>query len=216
MAPLLNGAKSREIKPPAADETLIYVIREGKFAGSGAKLWVAMNDKTVARVKNKQYAVVRAKAGLINLNLATMGVILASTAIDDRPGETVYLTYRVGELEFTEIDKPAGEKFVRKAKETAPLKAPLDNAEETLALMRTHVDFDLMRPASQQLAPDDGHAVISIFRRKEIKLFDFGRGGVNRAFLDPYQTIRASRFGFRRVLIISFRDTMVKACLKPK
>jgi len=84
-------AQEAGIAPPADDETLIYVIREGRFAGSMNKMWVAVNDKTVGRVENDAYAVVRAKAGRITLNLATAGIVAGAFAVDD--GFVIALPY---------------------------------------------------------------------------------------------------------------------------
>ena len=82
-------AQETEVTPPADDETLIYVIREGRFAGSMNKMWIAVNDQTVARVENDAYAIVRAKAGRITVNLATAGIVAGAIAVDDRPGNSL-------------------------------------------------------------------------------------------------------------------------------
>jgi len=161
-------ADAKEIAPPAADETLIYILRVGRFAGSGAKLWVAVNDQTVARLKNKRYSVVRAKAGAITLNLANAGMIHAAIAIDDRPGETVYLKWRLGDWEITEVAETEGMKFLQEAEQMDPIDAPLGNNEQVDALMNlSRLGFDLMRPAEERLSPDDEHALVSIFRTKQ-------------------------------------------------
>ena len=66
---------------PAADETVIVFMRESSFAGRHNKIWIAVNDQTVARVKNKQYAVVRAKAGRLTLYLSKRGCCTTVWAI---------------------------------------------------------------------------------------------------------------------------------------
>lgn len=75
------------IAPPSQDETLIYILREG----GGGKLWIAINDQTVARLENRKYEVLRTKAGLVTLNVATQGIPIAGIPVDDRHGEIVYL-----------------------------------------------------------------------------------------------------------------------------
>ena len=60
--------------PPADDETLIYVIREGRMLGAAVGQWIAINDQVVARLRSNRHAVIRAKAGLITLNLSNSGV----------------------------------------------------------------------------------------------------------------------------------------------
>lgn len=139
--------KEEAIAPPAPDETLIYVIREGRFAGSAAGVWVAVNDQTLARVKSDTHAVVRVKAGVLTLNLALGGNVLAAAALDDRPGGTVYLKWRIGDTQFTELAAAEGKKFLRKTKPMEALDAPLPNNERVAALMNlSWLGVKLMRP----------------------------------------------------------------------
>ena len=138
-------------------------------------MWIAVNDQTVAKLKNKRYSVVRAKAGSITLNLATMGLVTAAIALDDRPGETVYLKWRLGDKEIIEVDEAEGKEFLRKAKQMKPIDAPLGNNEQVAALMNlSRLGFDLMRPAMERLSPDDEHALVTIFRRHQSDKLDFG------------------------------------------
>jgi len=168
-------ADAAEVDPPAADETLIYVIRESRMLGAAVGHWIAVNDKTVARLKSDKHAVIRAKAGLITLNLANSGVPVFSAAIDDRPGETVYLKWRMGDRELTELDAASAEKFLRKTKPMDPIDEILPNAEEVAVLINlSRMGFDLMQESKEELVPDDEHAVITIFRRKEADKIDLG------------------------------------------
>ena len=171
-------AKTSEVAPPAADETLIYVIRESRLLGKANGYWIALNDQTVARLRNKKHAIIRAKAGILTLSLANSGYIFAAATIDDRAGETVYLRWRLGDTELTEIDQSAANKLLKKSKLMDPIDAPMPNNEEMAVLMNlSRLGFDLMQPATQQLEPDDEHAVITFFRRGEADKFDFGISG---------------------------------------
>jgi hypothetical protein len=171
----MPGAHAEDVAAPAADETLIYLLRVGNFGGGGTRLWLAVNDQTVAKLKNKRYSVVRAKAGSITLSLAIMGLVTAAIALDDRPGETVYLKWRVGDKEIIEVDEAEGKEFLRKAKQMKPIDPPLDNNEQVAALMNlSRLGFDLMRPAMERLSPDDEHALVTIFRRHQSDKLDFG------------------------------------------
>lgn len=175
LATLAPPAAAQEIAPPAADETLIYVIRAGRFVGGGAKMWVAVNDQTVARVENKGYAVVRAKAGMLTLNLATTGIVVAAIALDDRPGQTVYLQWRVGDLVFQELDAEQGLAAIAESDLTEPIEETLGNNEQFHALLNlSRLGFDAMRPASAAASPDAEHAVLTIFRRAENDKLTFG------------------------------------------
>ncbi len=175
ITPRSTWADTSEIAPPAADETLIYVIRESRLLGRANGYWIALNDQTVARVRNKKHAIVRAKAGLLTLSLANSGYIFAATTIDNRPGETVYLRWRLGDTELTEIDESAASKLLKKSKQMDRLDAPLPNKEHMAVLMNlSRLGFDLMQPGSRQLAPDNEHAVMTFFRREEADELDFG------------------------------------------
>lgn len=84
LAPATSHADAAAVAPPADDETLIYVIREGRMLGAAGGHWIAINDKTVARLRSDKHAVIRAKSGLITLNLANSGVPVFSDATGTR------------------------------------------------------------------------------------------------------------------------------------
>ena len=139
------------------------------------KFWIAVNDRTVARVKNKSYAVIRAKAGRITLNLAAAGMVWASIALDDRPGETVYLKWTVGDTNISEVSKSEGMAFIAKRKRTKDIESPLPNNEEISVLANLpRLGFHLMRWAQQKPVPDAEHGVIRIFRRYDGQNLEFG------------------------------------------
>lgn len=176
--PMSVSADEPIAAPAAADETLIYVMREGRFMGSGAKVWIALNDETVARVKNKGHAIVRAKAGRITVNIASTGIVMAATTVDDRPGETVYLKWRLGDIGFTEVDEAEAQKFLRKSKRTDPIEKVLPNNEEEEALINlSRLGFDLMQPASGEVVPADGNSTITFLRRGDAENLEFGIWG---------------------------------------
>lgn len=160
--------------PPAEDETLIYVMRDWLFTGGGSN-WIAVNDQSVDRLSNGRYAVVRAKSGRITLNLAFQGTVVASIVLDDRPGETVYLKWKFGELNFREVSEAEGRKFLQDAKRTKGIKAPLPNNEEIDVLANpSRLGFKLTRPASQKIEPDSEHGVITLFRRDDGRNLELG------------------------------------------
>jgi hypothetical protein len=187
-----HNAHAQAIAPPAADETLIYVIREGRFVGGGAKMWVAVNDQTVARLENKGYAVVRAKAGAITLNLASIGMVNAAIALDDRPGETVYLQWRLGDFDFKELDAAAGRDLVAGADQTEPIEEVLGNNEQIDALLNlSRLGFELTQPASEKMSPSNADAVVTILRRDEAPTLRFGIWAEDRyiATLAPNEAV---------------------------
>ena len=163
--------------PPAADETLIYVMREGRFTGGAVKAWVAVNDRTVARVKNKGYVVVRVPAGRITLNTAGQGAVFGTIALDDRPGETVYVKFRLGE-DFVELDEAEAHKFLKKSKMSDPIEELSYNNEQYDVLTNiSRLGFDLMQPAASRPDPDAENATVTFLRRGEADKLDFGVWG---------------------------------------
>lgn len=173
LEPATQQAHAQEAAPPAPDETLIYFHR-GK--GGGGHFWIAVNDQTVARVGKREYAVVRAKAGRITLNLATAGIVLTTVAVDDRPGETVYLTWGIRDWQVTELDEAAGRELIADSKQTEPIDEALGNNEEIRALLDLHrLGSGLMQPSTQEMSPDSDHAVLTIFRREKAKKDGFRR-----------------------------------------
>jgi hypothetical protein len=170
-----KSCHAADIAPPGPDETLIYVLRTGKFVGGGVKVWVAVNDQTVAKLSNKGYAVVRAKAGAITLNLASAGMVLAAIAVDDRPGQTVYLQWGIGDYAFEVLDAQKGAELVQASEQTEPIEAALPNNEQVQAFVNlSRLGFDLMKPASDRLMPDSQHAVLTIFRKSDNPKLHFG------------------------------------------
>ena len=175
--PRVASAKDPVVAPPAADETLIYVFR--KFPGYG--IWIAVNDQTVTPLKkNKRHAVIRAKAGLITLNAARGGIVIGEIAIDDRPGETVYVLVSssgfVPKYAVEEITAEDAARKLRKTKLEESIEPLANNEYHDVLLNPGELGFNLMRPASSILKPDTDSAVITFFRRKEKEIVDMDIG----------------------------------------
>jgi hypothetical protein len=163
------------VEPPGPDETLIYVMREGRMLGAAGGHWIAINDKTVGSLRNDTHAVFRYPAGLITLNIASGGAPAASIALDNRGGETVYLEYKLGATEFVELDEKAAQKLIRKTDLKEPLLEVEPNNEQFAVLMNlSRLGFDVMEPAEGPAEPDAEHGVVTIFRQKDGDKFDFG------------------------------------------
>jgi hypothetical protein len=164
-------AQDEGVAPPADDETLIYVIREGRFAGSMNKMWIAVNNNTVARVENDAYAVVRVPAGHVTLNLATAGIVAGAVAVDDRPGESVYLRWRLGDFFLTELDADEGAAVIAGLERTPPIDELRPNNERVQANFALDMlGLGLTHPTTEMLEPDDEHAVVTVFRRDKKEL----------------------------------------------
>ena len=164
--PVTVNAADASVAPPADDETLIYLIREKR--GAGVKFWVSLNDRTVAQIKHKQHVILRAKAGRLTLSLSVRGTVAEAIALDDRPGQTVYLKHRWGDPVMFEIGEDEALTMLEKSKPVKPIQEK-PNQDEMLALVNlARLDFELMQPAQERLEADGEHAVITILRREEI------------------------------------------------
>lgn len=207
-------AESEEVAAPAPDETLIYVIREKRLTAGLLGAWIAVNDQSVASVKHKRHAVIRAKAGRLTLNLAIRGYSHASIALDDRPGETVYLHWRFDDP-LTEVDAKRAAKLMKKSELAEPIDAPLPNNEEIEVLINlSRLGFQLMRPASHEPEADDEHAVITIFRRDDGEDVELGVWS-ERSFLGTLKVNEGIRFqvpaGDHFFMAGDFGKTLLKA-----
>lgn len=106
-------------------------------------------------------------------------MVLGSIAIDDRPGQTVYLKYRIGDRRIREVDSEEGMAFVIKRKVTEPIDAPRPNNEQIRALVNVSTMRDAMVPTTDRLEPDAGHAVVTFYRKKDSYDMDLGVWGAS-------------------------------------
>ena len=163
------------VEPPGPDETLIYVMREGRMVGAATGHWIAINDETVGTLRNDTHTILRYPAGIITLNIANAGLPAASIALDNRGGETVYLEWKLGAPEFVELDEKAAKKLIRKTDRSKPIDEVVPNKEQMPVLMNlSRLGFDVMEPAAGPAEPDAEHGVVTIFRQKDGDKFDFG------------------------------------------
>ena len=97
-------------------DTTVYLIREKKFVGGGRDVWVALNDKVVAAMDNGGHVVLKLKPGLNTLNGVQAKAGFAYAAVDDRPGETVYLLMQYLGGKITEVPAEQGLALVKDTK----------------------------------------------------------------------------------------------------
>lgn len=163
------------VEPPGPDETLIYLIREGKMVGAASGHWIAINDQTVGSLRNDTHVILRVPAGVITLNIASAGTPAAAIALDHRGGETIYLLYELGATEFVELDEKRAAKLIRKTDRRELLDEATPNNEQYAVLMNlSRLGFDVMVPAAGPVEPDAEHGVVTIFRQKDGKKLEFG------------------------------------------
>ena len=113
VSPTVLADDETAVEPPGPDEMLIYLMREGRMLGAAGGHWVAINDETVASLRNDEHTILRVPAGIITLNIASGGLPAAVIALDHRGGETIYLEYKLGVIEFIELDEKSALKLIR-------------------------------------------------------------------------------------------------------
>lgn len=162
------GAQSAE-QEVSDDETLIYLIEEKGLGG--VKFNISLNDEIVGRMKHKQFTSLRVKAGRLTLSIWRGRNVFGAIALDDRPGEVVYLRHKWGVPQIFEISAEEYSDLQRKLKpakqeSVANIEYPPDT--KLLSLVNIgRLGFELMMPSKARLKPDDEHAVITLFRREE-------------------------------------------------
>ncbi len=167
-----NTAAAQIVDPPAADETLIYFIRDNA-AGAGGKAWISVNDQTLAALKEKRYTVMRAKSGTITLNSSIFGGLTALTTLDDRHGETVFLRWKMLDP-IEEITANDAAEYIDKWKLAKPVE-PRTNDLQAKALMNPQrLGLDVSQPATARLEPDEKTAVVTFVRLRDRFQWDFG------------------------------------------
>jgi len=143
-------------------DTQIYVFRQKAMLGAMMTVSVGVNDRLVAQLKSSSYCMFKEKAGPITVNILQANMPIASVAVDQRPGELVFLSldYKRGTL--TEITRSSGLDLLKKYKEMPNLTIPKPNPAYVVGLMNPgSIDQSLMKTSEVLLQPDADHAVIT-------------------------------------------------------
>lgn len=101
--------------PLAADETLVYIFREGKFTGGGRKVGIIVNDTYKAVLHNDTFSFFTIKSGK-NIVVARMAPNFQHFSLNGRAGETVYLLswMNFDGMRLEEIDEQKGQELIKK------------------------------------------------------------------------------------------------------
>jgi hypothetical protein len=116
----VDEALVAKYQPPATpnqDETMIYVIRTSSFRGAARTVWVACNDRYIAKLYSGSCYYFKVPAGINTVNIEQSGISIAYHQVDNRKGETVFLKLDYSAGKFVEIPKNQGITLVMKYKE---------------------------------------------------------------------------------------------------
>lgn len=146
-------------------DTTVYLIREKKFVGGGRDVWVALNDKVVAAMDNGGHVVLKLKPGLNTLNGVQAKAGFAYAAVDDRPGETVYLLMQYLGGKITEVPAEQGLALVKDTKPQQVLAETRPNdGYDNLLVNPELLGLGLIASNAEPMAPDEQSAVINVYR----------------------------------------------------
>ena len=143
-------------------DTQIYVFRTKSLVGGIMTVSVGVNDRLVAQLKSSSYCMFKEKAGPITVNILQADMPSASIAVDQRPGELVFLSFDYRRGTLIEIDRSRGLDLLNKYEEMPNLTISKPNPAYVVGLMNPgSIDHSLMKTSGVLLQPDADHAVIT-------------------------------------------------------
>jgi hypothetical protein len=154
------------LSPPNKDETLIYVIRGSAPTGGWRLVDVGVNQKVKAQLGDSTHTFFKVKSGINTIGLIQSGRAFTYLALDNRPGETVflYLDYEVGTL--TEARDQLGKTMVQETTFTEKLsQEKVTEAMAGVLLNPGWLKLDyMMEGINTQNGRVDNTSIISIVR----------------------------------------------------
>ena len=157
--------------PPAvaSDETNVVVIRESSFSGATRGVWIAANNNVVAELSGGTHVLIKLKSGLNIVHGVQELKGFGFVAVDNRPGETVYLNLQYKKGEMTEISADAALPLINKTQQVELLAEVRPNtALDDITLNPSKLGFSMMEAATSPLEPDDRSAVITFLRYENV------------------------------------------------
>ena len=154
---------------PSKDETFVYVIRGSNFQGGARGLWVAANENVVADLSNGSHTLLKLKTGLNSIHMVQGLAGFGFAAVDNKPGETVYLAidYTTGKLK--DVGFELGASMVMQTNRAKDIGAPRHNdAYDNLLVNPSLLNFPVMKKTEQLMKPDDKSAVINFYRMETL------------------------------------------------
>ncbi len=153
-----------------------------------------VDHEPVAALGNKRYVRLVLKAGVNTLNPAQQGAPIASVALDNLAGESVYLTWRCCKTdELTRIEADEATALLRKMKPAKPVKSIRSNPQEMIVLSNlTRMGIDLMVPADPSASMSSRQHATGTFCEKKRHLNCVSASGVRTAISGRCARVRRS------------------------
>ncbi len=153
-------------------DTRIYVFRQKSMVGAIMTVSVGVDDKLIAQLKSSTYCEFTERAGSITVAILQANMLVDFFAVDQRPGESVFLSLDYKRATLTEIPRSRGLELLKSYKEMPILAVPKPNPAYVSTLMNPGlIDSNLMNRSDGVLSPDAEHAVITFVGDYKYKTF---------------------------------------------
>ncbi len=150
---------------PNEDQTLVYFIRGSAFSGGGRKIWLGWNDRAMASLASGTHASFLMDAGINTINIVETKMPLLFHKLDNRGGETIFLSYEYKNVKIVELERDLGISMVMQTKEIPIIEPPRKNDGYPLDLLNPGlVDLYLMKTTDRQKEPNENKAIITFIR----------------------------------------------------
>lgn len=150
---------------PGPDETHVYVIRGSNFVGAARSAWIAANERVVGAVDNASHVLLKLKSGTNTVHAVQGLAGFGFVAIDNRPGETVFLSLDYAKGLMQEVPRDVGITMVMQTKASEPLAETRENTGYEEGLLNPgRLGLKLMGASNETLAADAKSAVITFMR----------------------------------------------------
>jgi hypothetical protein len=150
---------------PAADEMLVYFIRENNYYGSLRRIWVTCNENAIASIGSGNYCYFKVKTGPNIINTVQTKTPVGFYLLKYRPGETVYLLFGYMNGLIYPIEPYIGEELIKECKNVPLLEKPGPNDGYQFILMNPgFFGFEVMKKMVETINPDSDNAIVTFFR----------------------------------------------------
>ncbi len=151
----------------AGNKTGLYIIRGDNPLLRARSVWVAINDSVVASLPNDSNVYLELDEGFNTLNFVFQTVGYGYLAIDNKPGEVIYVKFDFANTYLSEfLDKDLGKSMVMETVMVKPLTEKRKNdGYDNLIMNPGILDYPVMVESSDVLTPDENYAVVRFYRK---------------------------------------------------
>jgi hypothetical protein len=168
----IDPSQVSQFKPttqPTQEQTFVYVIRGANFQGGARGAWVAANENVVADLSNGSHTLLKLPSGINSIHLVQGLAGFGFAKVDNKPGETVFLSVDYTTGKMVELDRDMGISMVMQTKEAKDIDELRPNdAYDNLLANPSLLGFPVMKAAETPILPDAETAVINFYRMETL------------------------------------------------